>query len=147
MPRWDVRDFSRVKALCLLDIGQELFPGRVPGPGTGCPEQLGLPLDPWQCPRPGWTLGLGAAWDSGSCPCPWQGWGGMVLNASFHPKHSKIPMRAGTRRSYSGSGITPTLAGAVSQHKAQIQIQEVPVLPVIVHSGHCHPSCDTGWGR
>ncbi|NXN00301.1 PGAP2 factor, partial [Sylvia borin] len=23
------------------------------GPGTGCPEQLWLPLDPWQCPRPG----------------------------------------------------------------------------------------------
>ncbi|XP_072791757.1 coiled-coil domain-containing protein 78 isoform X2 [Taeniopygia guttata] len=21
----------------------------------GCPEQLWLPLDPWQCPRPGWT--------------------------------------------------------------------------------------------
>ncbi|XP_063249314.1 trifunctional purine biosynthetic protein adenosine-3-like isoform X2 [Prinia subflava] len=28
------------------------------GPGTGCPEQLWLPLHPWQCPRPGWTLGL-----------------------------------------------------------------------------------------
>uniref|UniRef100_A0A8C5NN57 Uncharacterized protein n=1 Tax=Junco hyemalis TaxID=40217 RepID=A0A8C5NN57_JUNHY len=27
------------------------------GPGTGCPEQLGLPLHPWQCPRPGWALG------------------------------------------------------------------------------------------
>uniref|UniRef100_A0A8D2N1Y8 ADAM metallopeptidase domain 12 n=1 Tax=Zonotrichia albicollis TaxID=44394 RepID=A0A8D2N1Y8_ZONAL len=26
---------------------------------SGCPEQLWLPLDPWQCPRPGWT-GLGA---------------------------------------------------------------------------------------
>ena len=39
----------------------------------GAPEQLWLPLDPWQCPRPGWTLGLGAAWDSGRCPCPWQG--------------------------------------------------------------------------
>uniref|UniRef100_A0A8C3E014 Uncharacterized protein n=1 Tax=Corvus moneduloides TaxID=1196302 RepID=A0A8C3E014_CORMO len=38
------------------------------------PEQLWLPLDPWQCPRPGWT-GLGAAWDSGRCPCPWQGLG------------------------------------------------------------------------
>uniref|UniRef100_A0A8D2LZB7 C2H2-type domain-containing protein n=1 Tax=Zonotrichia albicollis TaxID=44394 RepID=A0A8D2LZB7_ZONAL len=36
-----------------------------------CPEKLWLPLDPWQCPRPRWT-GLGAAWDSGSCPCPWQ---------------------------------------------------------------------------
>ncbi|XP_017592882.1 PREDICTED: sepiapterin reductase, partial [Corvus brachyrhynchos] len=27
-----------------------------------------LPLDPWQCPRPGWT-GHGAPWDSGRCPC------------------------------------------------------------------------------
>uniref|UniRef100_A0A8U7P5K5 Myosin heavy chain 10 n=1 Tax=Corvus moneduloides TaxID=1196302 RepID=A0A8U7P5K5_CORMO len=46
---------------------EKFLPVRVPGPGTGCPEQLGLPLDPWQCPRPGWTLGLGAAWDSGRC--------------------------------------------------------------------------------
>ncbi|NWZ38989.1 RT29 protein, partial [Brachypodius atriceps] len=30
-------------------------------PGTGCPEKLWL-LHPWQCPRPGWTLGLGATW-------------------------------------------------------------------------------------
>ncbi|NXB51241.1 WHRN protein, partial [Leucopsar rothschildi] len=35
------------------DIGKELFPGRVGRAGTGCPEQLWLPLDPWQCPRPG----------------------------------------------------------------------------------------------
>ena len=27
------------------------------GAGMELPEQLGLPLDPWQCPRPGWTLG------------------------------------------------------------------------------------------
>uniref|UniRef100_A0A8D2M6J6 5-hydroxytryptamine receptor 6 n=1 Tax=Zonotrichia albicollis TaxID=44394 RepID=A0A8D2M6J6_ZONAL len=33
---------------------------------------LQLPLDPWQCPRPGWTE-LGAPWDHGRCPCPWQG--------------------------------------------------------------------------
>ena len=48
------------------DIGKELFPGRVLSPGTGCPEQLWLPLDPWKCPRPGWT-GLGTPWDSGRC--------------------------------------------------------------------------------
>uniref|UniRef100_U3K1Z3 NAD(P)(+)--arginine ADP-ribosyltransferase n=1 Tax=Ficedula albicollis TaxID=59894 RepID=U3K1Z3_FICAL len=45
----------------------ESFPGRVGRPWHRCPEQLGLPLDPWQCPRPGWT-GLGAPWARGRCP-------------------------------------------------------------------------------
>lgn len=26
--------------------------------GTGWPEQFWLPLDPWECSRLGWTLGL-----------------------------------------------------------------------------------------
>ncbi|XP_017594425.1 PREDICTED: uncharacterized protein LOC108447830 [Corvus brachyrhynchos] len=65
---------------------KELFPGRVGRPGPGCPEQLGLPLDPWQCPRPGWTLGLGAAWDSGRCPCHGRGWEGSSLANPSQPK-------------------------------------------------------------
>ena len=40
---------------------------RVLSPGTGCPEQLWLPLHPWKCPRPGGT-GFGTAWDSGNFP-------------------------------------------------------------------------------
>uniref|UniRef100_A0A8C3XGJ3 Heat shock protein family A (Hsp70) member 12B n=1 Tax=Cyanoderma ruficeps TaxID=181631 RepID=A0A8C3XGJ3_9PASS len=43
------------------------------GAGLEFPDLLGLPLDPWQCPRPGWTQGLGSTWDSGRCHCPWQG--------------------------------------------------------------------------
>ena len=39
-------------------------------PSSTGTEQLGLPLDPWKCPRPGW-MELGA-WDSGRCPCLWQ---------------------------------------------------------------------------
>ena len=36
--------------------------------GMEFPDLLWLPLDPWQCPRPGWTLGLDTG-DSGRCPC------------------------------------------------------------------------------
>ena len=66
------------------DIGKELFPVRVGRAGT---EQQWLPLDPWQCPRPGWT-GLGAAWDSRRCPCPWQGWHWMILKVPSNPNNS-----------------------------------------------------------
>uniref|UniRef100_A0A8C0U7T3 Ribosome maturation protein SBDS n=1 Tax=Cyanistes caeruleus TaxID=156563 RepID=A0A8C0U7T3_CYACU len=53
-----------------MGYGEGIVPWQGGGPGTGCPEQLWFSLDPWQCPRPGWTLGFGAAWDSGRCPCP-----------------------------------------------------------------------------
>lgn len=33
----------------------------LPWEGGGALAQLGLPLDPWRCPRPGW-MGLGAPW-------------------------------------------------------------------------------------
>ena len=45
------------------------------------PEKLWLLLDPWRCARPGW-MGLGTAWDSGSCPCPRQGWNLSIPNHS-----------------------------------------------------------------
>ena len=38
-------------------------------PGIEFPEQLWLPLDPWNV-----QFQVGAAWDSGRCPC--HGWGG-----------------------------------------------------------------------
>uniref|UniRef100_A0A8C3TS04 Uncharacterized protein n=1 Tax=Catharus ustulatus TaxID=91951 RepID=A0A8C3TS04_CATUS len=45
------------------------------GPGTGCPEQLWLPLNSWKCPKPGW-MGLGAPkcfGSSGKCSSVCQG--------------------------------------------------------------------------
>lgn len=41
---------------------------------------------PWECPRPGWAL-LGAIWDSGKCPCPWQEWN-EILKSLLKPFHS-----------------------------------------------------------
>ena len=39
-------------------------------------------------PRPGWT-GLGAAWSSERCPCPWLGgWNEMVYKVPAKPKQS-----------------------------------------------------------
>ena len=70
-------------------LGKNSSLGGWGGPGTGCPEQLWLPLDPWQCPRPGWS-GLGAAWDKGRCPCPWQGWDWMGFKVPSNPNHSMI---------------------------------------------------------
>ncbi|NXY11822.1 PR40A factor, partial [Pteruthius melanotis] len=52
----------------------------------GCPEKLWLPLGLWKCPRPGW-MGLGAAWDSGRCPCPWNG---MDFKVFSNPNHSMV---------------------------------------------------------
>ncbi|XP_063257337.1 uncharacterized protein LOC134552564 [Prinia subflava] len=40
------------------------------GAGLEFPALLWLPLDPWQCPRPGWILGLGAASFIGSTQLP-----------------------------------------------------------------------------
>ncbi|XP_051629027.1 phosphatidylinositol N-acetylglucosaminyltransferase subunit P isoform X1 [Manacus candei] len=33
-------------------LGRNSWLGGWGGPGTGCPEKLWLPLDPWKCPRP-----------------------------------------------------------------------------------------------
>ncbi|XP_030143165.4 protein SON isoform X2 [Taeniopygia guttata] len=68
------------------------------GPGTRYPQQLGLPLGPWQCPRPGWTMGLGAAWGSGRCPCPWPGWSGMRFKVPPNPKHGGMPQNIRAER-------------------------------------------------
>ncbi|XP_054127132.1 coiled-coil domain-containing protein 78 [Melozone crissalis] len=85
-----------------LDKGMSCsFTGRV---GKGCPEQLWLPLDPWQCPRPGWA-GLGAAWDSGRCPCPWHGEEQEQLQDPFkipsNPAHSMILRLCGGKTPFS----------------------------------------------
>ena len=53
-------------------------------------EKLWLPLDPWKCSRPGWTLGFGAAWDSGRCPCHGRGWNGLCFKVFSKPNHSRI---------------------------------------------------------
>ncbi|XP_077637842.1 protein SON isoform X2 [Lonchura striata] len=68
------------------------------GPGTRYPQQLGLPLGPWQCPRPGWPLGLGAAWGSGRCPCPWPGWSGMRFKVPPNPKLGGMPQNIRAER-------------------------------------------------
>ncbi|XP_053792330.1 protein SON isoform X1 [Vidua chalybeata] len=62
------------------------------GSGTG------LPLGPWQCPRPGWTLGLGAALGSGRYPCPWPGWSGMRFKVPPNPKPGGMPQNIRAER-------------------------------------------------
>ena len=57
--------------------------------GIELPEKLWLTLDPWQCPRPGWT-GLGAAWDSGRCPCHGRGGAGWDGIWASKPQHFGI---------------------------------------------------------
>lgn len=60
-------------------ISDPLFPNSQAGRcHPGSVESLEVLSHPWKCPRPGWTE-LGAPWDSGRHPCPWQGveWDGI----------------------------------------------------------------------
>lgn len=79
------------------------LPGQgVMDPGwTGHPEQLWLPLEPWECPGPGWRTrtGLGAPRGGGRCPCPQQGWDGIIFKVFSNPNHSLIVWRCGSHLS------------------------------------------------
>ncbi|RMC04680.1 hypothetical protein DUI87_17850 [Hirundo rustica rustica] len=53
------------------------------------PEKLWLSLDPWKCPRPGWT-GLGATWIVEGVPAYGRGWKEMSFMISSNPNRSVL---------------------------------------------------------
>lgn len=60
--------------------------------GLCCPEKLWLPC-PWKFSWTGW-MGLGAIWNSGRSPCPWQGVA-MIFEVLSNPDNSVISIISG----------------------------------------------------
>ncbi|XP_063249303.1 uncharacterized protein LOC134548442 [Prinia subflava] len=102
------------------------------GAGLEFPEQLWLPLHPWQCPRPGWTLGLEQPGTVGGVPAHVFCWNWMIFKVPLNPTHSVLLMSL-PEPLWAASGVTILSWSPWGRDTA------VPTTPNDSSGVQCHP--------